>query len=592
MRTRRQRNLTPPADATMSDDGGDDNEPSTPCQQQSQAMSFSFNGNTYNTYQEMVDAKRKRNRDMLASSGLLEAKAAVDYSASEQKRTVATVRGLKRSKTTTTTSRSAVPPPRRKSSRIAGGAASGIYVEDERAGKFEISGGSFTVEQPKPEFYNNRVNDGSDLSISEAVELTGSKWVKEGTVRAAEHFMTETLSDIIDDLPIVSSNKKRNSSPTSVAKGISPSSGITSKPMRNHLNSLSLDDAETCVAKVTPDRVYSVVCHPSPDNIITCAGDKKGYLGIWNVDQYGVALGDEASTSSDGVHLFKPHAGAISSLAWNSSGTSLFSASYDGSVRAFDANKEVFEEVFATYDDDKIFKEKVGYGTDQGYNSWIQSMELDHRYESGKCFFLSTSEGRVIHIDSRAKGKVTFNQVLSPKKINTVNLHPEGYIMATAGLSTFVELWDVRNMPSTKKLKSLASHCAGRSINSAYFSPNGTKLLTTTQSNTLDIYEGAHLASGVVKPMNSIRHDNQTGRWLSTFMARWHPGTFSDQEMFVVGSMQQPRTIEIFGGDGELMREIRGDALTAVASRCCFHPNANKPIVIGGNSSGRLTVAR
>eukprot|EP00585_Thalassiosira_rotula_P005894 CAMPEP_0196158036 /NCGR_PEP_ID=MMETSP0910-20130528/45123_1 /TAXON_ID=49265 /ORGANISM="Thalassiosira rotula, Strain GSO102" /LENGTH=87 /DNA_ID=CAMNT_0041422841 /DNA_START=53 /DNA_END=312 /DNA_ORIENTATION=+ len=87
----------------MSDDGGDDNEPSTPCQQQPQAMSFSFNGNTYNTYQEMVDAKRKRNRDMLASSGLLEAKAAVDYSASEQKRTVATVRGLKRSKTTTTT---------------------------------------------------------------------------------------------------------------------------------------------------------------------------------------------------------------------------------------------------------------------------------------------------------------------------------------------------------------------------------------------------------------------------------------------------------------------------------------------------------
>lgn len=566
------------------------------------AQVFTFNGKSYASYQEMVDAKRQRNRDMLERSGLLEAKAAVDNAALAQKRAAATSRGLKRANKAPPKA----PLPRRKSSRLSGVASSGIYIESEQSGKFEIAGGSYTPEEPEePTFYNNRINDGSDLSVSEAVELTGSKWVKEGTVESAGRFMKNTLPDIIDDLPIISPVKKKGS-PTSVAKGPGVTDEcITSKNLQSHLDSLSLDDPDTCVAKVTPDRIYSVACHPSPDRIIACAGDKKGYLGIWNVDQYGAlnnGNGDEASSpknasATDGVHLFKPFSGAISSLAWNTSGTSLLASSYDGSVRLFDANKQLFEEVFATYDDSDKYKDKLGYGTDHGYNSWIQSMELDHRYESGKCFFLSTSQGGVIHIDLRSKGKVTFDQELSARKINTVSLHPNGHIMATAGLSTVVQLWDVRKMPSfensKKAPKPLAWQSAGRSINSAYFSPSGKRLLTTTQSDRLEIFEDSHLASGLMQPEKSIKHNNQTGRWLSTFMAKWHPGTFSGREIFAVGCMQKPRTIEIFGGDdGALLREVRGDALTAVASRCCFHPNADKLVVVGGNSSGRVTVAR
>lgn len=549
----------------------------------------------------MVNAKRQRNRDMLTNSGLLEAKAAVDNAILEQKRSgstsTASARGLKRASKAT---RPAEPVRRRKSSRLAGGTASGIYIENELAGgKVEIAGGSFSVEPEKPDFYNNRVNDGSDLSISDAVELTGSKWVKDDTVESANHFMKKTLPDIIDDLPIISPSKNRGS-PVSVHKGPGAASVISSKNLQINLDKLSLDDSETCVAKVVPERIYSVVCHPSPDQIIICAGDKKGHLGIWNVDQNGVetvgAEVPEKKSATDGVHLFKPHRGCISSLAWDNSGTTLLSSSYDGSVRSFDANKQVFEEVFATYSDDDMYKDKLGYGTDNGYSSWIQSMELDHRFESGKCFFLSTSQGGVMHIDLRSKGKLTFDQILSNKKINTVSLHPDGNIMATAGLSTMVQLWDVRKIPSfttsKKEPKPMSWQSAGRSINSAYFSPSGTRLLTTTQSNTLDIFDNVHLASGLVKPDKSIKHNNQTGRWLSTFMARWHPALFSNKEMFVVGSMQQPRTIEVFAGDGTLLRGIRGDALSAVGGRCCFHPSADKLIVVGGNSSGRVTVAR
>lgn len=470
--------------------------------------------------------------------------------------------------------------------------AIGIFVESElAAGKVVVGGGLYAPAESEEEskFFNNRVNDGSDLTVSEAVDLCGSKWNNDGaTVAAAEEFMQNSFVDI------TKTYATRQGSPNSV-RNISENS-ITSETLQSNLDALSVEDPDTSVAKVTPERIYSVACHPNPNHIIACAGDKQGHLGIWNVDHYshGVEAKQEEESSSDGVHLFKPFNGAVSSLTWNQCGTSLLAASYDGSVRSFDVEKQVFKEVFATYSDDDIYKDKLGYGLDRGFKSWVQNLELDQRFGS-ECFFLSTSEGSVMHVDLRFKGKVTFDQTLSERKINSVSSHPNGYAIATAGLSTVVQVWDLRTMTGSlsKKPKPLAWQNVGKSVNSAFFSPSGKRLLTTTMMDHLDILEDAHLASGLIKaPKTRIKHDNHTGRWLSTFMARWHPATFSGEEIFVSGSMNKPRTIEIFGVDGSLLRAIRGDALTAVASRCCFHPSTEKLIVIGGNSSGRLTIAR
>ncbi len=71
-------------------------------------------------------------------------------------------------------------------------------------------------------------------------------------------------------------------------------------------------------------------------------------------------------------------------------------------------------------------------------------------------------------------------------------------------------------------------------------------------------------------------------------MAKWHPSL----DVFVVGSMSHPRTMEIFDADGNLLRGVQGDALTAVVSRCCFHPSTEQLVLAGGNSSGRVTIVR
>ena len=98
--------------------------------------SFAFDGMSYPSYQEMVDAKRRRNADVLARSGLLEVRSALSEDDGRSRRTAASARGLKRAK--------APPPsvpPRRKSSRIAGGTAPASYVESESVRSFFITGG-------------------------------------------------------------------------------------------------------------------------------------------------------------------------------------------------------------------------------------------------------------------------------------------------------------------------------------------------------------------------------------------------------------------------------------------------------------------
>ena len=112
-------------------------------------------------------------------------------------------------------------------------------------------------------------------------------------------------------------------------------------------------------------------------------------------------------------------------------------------------------------------------------------------------------------------------------------------------------------------------------------------------NNKLDILKDFHLektkagSASKVKPAKSIRHDNMTGRWLTTFQAVWHP----KYDMFGVGSMSKPRVVEIFAQE-ECQRAVGGEALTAVVSRLAFHPRKDRIILAGGNSSGRVTIVR
>jgi len=269
-------------------------------------------------------------------------------------------------------------------------------------------------------------------------------------------------------------------------------------------------------------------------------------------------------------------------------------ASYDGTVRWLDVESGVYQPLFATYDDSPQNKNKTGYGLDEGYRSWVQYVCTDHRTNSEKCLFLSTSTGQVCHVDMRLpQGKLSFRETLSEKKINSLSLHPNGYSFISAGLDGTVKLWDIRKFGTPTKKRSqkpIAEYFSSKSVNSAFFSPSGKTVVSTTMADYLDLFDNIHLSNkgSKTKPIRKIRHNNATGRWLSTLMAKWHPAL----DMFVVGSMRKPRTIEVFDQGGNELAALQGDALTAVCSRCCFHPSPDTLTILGGNSSGRITVVQ
>ena len=358
---------------------------------------FTFQNVNYETYEEMVQAKRKRNKERMISSGLLQASDALKVTSQRARPSSgASQRGLRKRK------ESPALLPRRKSSRIAGVQAEAIFIQEEqRGGKFVLGGGDAStlaatqkimieqIAQSKEEFFNKRVNDGSDLSIRDAVEEAGSKWVKDDSVTNAELFLNDLKLHSVD------------------SKTFPRKKGYLS----SQLESLSLDEPDQ-VAKVVPERIYSVAFHPTSHKTIAVAGDKLGHVGFWDVNA------NFSESDRDGVHLFKPHARPISNLQFCKSGDKLFSGSYDGSVRLFDIRNESFSEVFATYDDSDEYKGKLGYGINGGSRFWSQYFCLDHRNENS--IFVSTSFGDVIHIDLRKKGSITFNENLSEKKINTL----------------------------------------------------------------------------------------------------------------------------------------------------------------------------
>ena len=115
-------------------------------------------------------------------------------------------------------------------------------------------------------------------------------------------------------------------------------------------------------------------------------------------------------------------------------------------------------------------------------------------------------------------------------------------------------------------------------------------MLTVCHDNRVRLYpssiDGASSCSGGVSPRRSIVHNNQTGRWLTTFKAEWHP---KREDVFFVGSMSQPRQIDVLDGStGAQLGPLVGEDLASVCSIVRCHPTMD--VVAGGNSSGRVHV--
>ena len=99
----------------------------------------------------------------------------------------------------------------------------------------------------------------------------------------------ETLDALLRSLPSL------DTSPRRIWSSKAPSKNATAA-LSDSLSNLSLRG----LVKVTPDRVYSLVVHPSTSMDLVFAGDKTGHIGLWDATEAGAVLRN-GGVGSDGV---------------------------------------------------------------------------------------------------------------------------------------------------------------------------------------------------------------------------------------------------------------------------------------------------
>jgi len=92
---------------------------------------------------------------------------------------------------------------------------------------------------------------------------------------------------------------------------------------------------------------------------------------------------------------------------------------------------------------------------------------------------------------------------------------------------------------------------------------------------------------GAFEPTRVVKHDNQTGRYVSVFKAQWSPNT-AVVPHWTSGNMR--RSIDIYAYNGTLLAQLYdASAITAVPAITASHPK-RADRAYGGNGSGKLYV--
>ncbi|XP_041320941.1 WD repeat-containing protein 76 isoform X2 [Pyrgilauda ruficollis] len=314
---------------------------------------------------------------------------------------------------------------------------------------------------------------------------------------------------------------------------------------------------EENIRKVVKSRVCSMAIHPSESTILVAAGDKFGHVGLWNV-----GCGTE-----EGAHMFIPHSFHVNCMHFSPCNPAHLLSLSNDTLRCGDVTKAVFDEICRSEEDLSCF---------------------DFLEENACTAVVSRWAGPVAVVDRRTPGVSSELSVdIGFRKTRTVHVHPVKKQYFLAAGSVDVCIFDVRylrNAKENKPLSTLTGHT--RSVASAYFSPvTGSRVVTVCADDHLRVYDTTSVSSTVTL-LSSISHNNNTGRWLSRFRAIWDP---KQEHCFLVGSLAQPRQIEVFQDTGKLLHSFCNvDCLNSVCSINVVHPSQN--ILVGGNSSGRLHV--
>ncbi|XP_010472887.1 PREDICTED: WD repeat-containing protein 76-like [Camelina sativa] len=315
------------------------------------------------------------------------------------------------------------------------------------------------------------------------------------------------------------------------------------------LESLSLEPHN--VARVVPGRVLVAKFLPCLDVKMIAAGGAHGSVGFWNLD----CQGDD---DDDGIYLFTPHTNVVTSLVFQqNSFYRVITSSYDGLIRVMDVEKLVFDSVCSR--DESIYS-------------------LSQRPNDEQSLFFSEGNGMFNLWDLRA-GKSVFHWELHELRINSVDFNPQNpHIMATSSSDGTACLWDLRSMGAPKP-KTLTTVNHSRAVDSAYFSPSGLLLATTSCDNNVGILSGRNF-----EDTSMIYHKNSTLRNICNFRGVWG----WDDSCIIIGNMS--KGIDVISPERKrIAMSLQSPLMKSIPSRINCHP-LNVGTLAGSTAGGEVYV--
>ncbi|XP_078439666.1 DROUGHT SENSITIVE 1 isoform X1 [Wolffia australiana] len=315
----------------------------------------------------------------------------------------------------------------------------------------------------------------------------------------------------------------------------------------NPASALSLVPENT--RRLLAGRILTVCFFPFLDRRLLAVGDKYGNLGFWDAD-FGESEGD-------GSYVYTPHSAPVSGISLHPfSSSKVFTCSYDGFIRLMDVGETVFKMIYST--EDSIFS-------------------LIHHPNNTKSLYFGEGQGDLKMWDESA-GKISSSWDLHEQRINTIDFNRyNANLMATSSTDGIASIWDLRKIHS-KKPECITTAQHARAVHSAYFSPSGTCLATTSIDDTVGILSGPSFDN-----WTTIKHFNQTGRWLSSFRAIWG---WDDRFLFM-GNMR--RAVDIITVEDKNIVPLESPFMTAIPCRFAVHPQ-RVGLLAGATAGGQIYI--
>lgn len=444
----------------------------------------------------------------------------------------------------------------------------------------------------KKEDKNNSNNDKNNETNDEPIDVEEEKKVLAILKNLGEKFSAGDFYDLIRQNPIDYSDKDLEAK-------------------RKEFDNLRIyEKFDPLDIKITHNRITAINFHPAIDDRIVIAGDTSGDVGIWAIDA--------SNDDQPAISILKPHGKSISRILTPAKTPSkILTSSYDGSVRQLDLHKLDSSEVIYINDPYEAGDYPLGIS------------DINLCFDDPNILYMTTLSGNFYKHDMRTKfSKLKMKNLLRlhDKKIGSFSINPNNSNqIATASLDRSLRIWDLRNVSQANSEWSDYSDqysphlyggftsrlsisgvdwnhenrlvCNGYDDHIYVFDLSGDDQLPLVnkwkqdytpnfkpkKTKKLEDDEKMEIPLDTIKPVTKIRHNCQTGRWVSILKSKWQSHPEDSIQKFVIANMN--RGLDIFDQHGKIIGHL-SESVGAVPAVCGFHPSKNW--VVGGSASGKV----